>query len=801
MEKNKHYTYFPPQKIPTSQKNKEWFKENVLAAEKIIFQYNSGALELKKKMQIWENIYHDIIDEDQIHDVLNPLQIDSGVFPATLKNYPLTIPKIDLLIGEEIKRRFDWSVVSRNEDAHSNYASALKEELMQFIIQQVQSESQDEKEAEEKLKGIVKYYSYEYKELNELTAMRILQYLWKEQKLQEKFNRGFKDGLIKQWEVYRIDDFGGKPTVIKCDPKSVYSIRRGDSHRIEDSDIVVEVTYEPIGKIIDEFHSDLTSDEVEALEAGYNRIAGNNKDGVLNHINQPVIYSNLNWGGDIRDINDLYEVNTSYGLPFDSQGNVRVVRVRWLSRKKVGNLHYFDEFGDEQIRIVPENFKPNKDLGEWVEWYWINEAMEGTKLAEDIFTRCRIRPIQMRHFDNPSMCFLGYVGTDYGESLMGRMEPYQYLYNVYMFRLEMALAKYKGAIYELDLAKKPDDWDVEQWMYYAEILGYSIVDSFNEGKKGESTGKLAGTFNTTGKVLNPSVGDYIQQIIAMLQYIESQVSKISGITEQRQGQISNRETVGGVERSVTQSSHITEKWFFIHDETKKRVLQALLDTAKQMWSNSKSKKLSFILDDMSRVFLDFNGEDFASSEYDIFASNSAQDQEIRDIIKQLSHAAVQNGASLLLPIKVLKSDSIADMTKKLEQDEQERQQREEQMQQMQQESAERIEQMRLQTAQSQLELEKYKAELASNTAIEVALIRAESTANSSQLPEADDSEYEAKKLDLEQQKVSIAERKLQLERDKTNKQNSLAGKQLDETVRHNKATETISRNKPKTSSK
>ena len=558
MEKSKHYTYFPPQKLSTRQKTKDWYKENILAAERIMFQHNNGELELKKKMQIWYDIYRDIIDEDQIHDVLNPLQIDSGVFPATLKNYPLTIPKIDLLIGEEIKRRFDWSVVSRNEDAHSNYASALKDELMNFAIQTAQQDAIDEQDAEKKLKEIIKYYTYEYKELNELTAMRVLQYLWKEQKLQEKFNKGFKDGLISSREVYRIDDYGGKPIVVKCDPRNVYSIRRGDSHRLEDSDIIVELTYEPIGRVIDEFHADLTPDQVEQLEAGYERV--NNKtdsNGVLNHINQPVIFSNLNWGGGIRDLADLADVTTSYGLPFDAQGNIRVVRLRWLSRKKIGNLHYFDEFGDEQIRIVPENFKPNKDLGEWVEWYWVNEALEGTKLGEDTFVRCRPRQVQMRHFDNPSMCFLGYVGTDYGESLMGRMEPYQYLYNVYMFRLELALAKYKGAIYELDLAKKPDDWDVEQWMYYAEILGYSIVDSFNEGKKGEATGKLAGTFNTTGKVLNPSVGDYIQQIIMMLQYIENQVSKISGITEQREGQVSNRETVGGVERAVTQSSHIT----------------------------------------------------------------------------------------------------------------------------------------------------------------------------------------------------------------------------------------------------
>jgi hypothetical protein len=37
-----------------------------------------------------------------------------------------------------------------------------------------------------------------------------------------------------------------------------------------------------------------------------------------------------------------------------------------------------------------------------------------------------------------------------------------------------------------------------------------------------------------------------------------EMGEVMGITPQREGQVSNRETVGGVERSVLQSSHITE---------------------------------------------------------------------------------------------------------------------------------------------------------------------------------------------------------------------------------------------------
>ena len=144
----------------------------------------------------------------------------------------------------------------------------------------------------------------------------------------------------------------------------------------------------------------------------------------------------------------------------------------------------------------------------------------------------------MRHFDNPSKCFLGYVGTDYGKSLMSRMEPYQYLYNVYMRRLELAIAKYKGPIYEMDISTKPDDWDIEMWMYYADVLGWSIKDAFNEGKKGQATGKVAGTLNNQTKVLDANAGNYIQQLVMMLQYIEKQMGQIAGVNEQRQGHVS-----------------------------------------------------------------------------------------------------------------------------------------------------------------------------------------------------------------------------------------------------------------------
>ena len=102
------------------------------------------------------------------------------------------------------------------------------------------------------------------------------------------------------------------------------------------------------------------------------------------------------------------------------------------------------------------------------------------------------------------------------------------------------MAKYKGPILELDISKVPDDWELDMWMYYAEAIGWAVVDPFNEGKKGAATGKLAGNFNTTGKVLDSRIGDAVQQIVTMLQYIEKIISDLTGVNSQRMGQIENR---------------------------------------------------------------------------------------------------------------------------------------------------------------------------------------------------------------------------------------------------------------------
>jgi hypothetical protein len=301
----------------------------------------------------------------------------------------------------------------------------------------------------------------------------------------------------------------------------------------------------------------------------------------------------------------------------------------------------------------------------------------------------RIEPLPRigSKFSNPSICIPPYVGTIYSigggtsVSLMDRVKPYKYLYNVYMRRTELASARNKGVIAELDLAEIPDGWDEELVMMYAEANGYMVKDSFKEGKKGQATGKLVGTIKQRASdAINLNSSEVILANLKLAQYVKNELGEVAGITPQREGQIDNRETYGGVERSVTQSSHITEEWFRVHDNTKLRVLECLLETAKYAWKNAtgeNAKKLQYVDDGMITHLFTVDGRRLAETEYGYYISDGQNDAELIQAIKQLSLAALQNDKATFKDLFTIYRDtSVAGMIRKLEDSEEQRNQRE-----------------------------------------------------------------------------------------------------------------------------
>jgi hypothetical protein len=117
----------------------------------------------------------------------------------------------------------------------------------------------------------------------------------------------------------------------------------------------------------------------------------------------------------------------------------------------------------------------------------------------------------------PSRCHFGIIGSIYsinGDvpfSLVDMVKPYAYLYDIVHDKLVKTLAKNKGRVIKLDFAKVPKGWDIDKWMYFIEVNGVAIEDSFKEGNIGVATGKLAGAMNNASSgVIDAGLGNDIQ---------------------------------------------------------------------------------------------------------------------------------------------------------------------------------------------------------------------------------------------------------------------------------------------------
>lgn len=766
----------PPQQLPFSKKNKAWRKRHLdWADSKTFFNYSPV-----RKSVIHKKINYDLLNGklhmSDMEVVLNPEGIKAEFIPDRIQHYPIMNSKLNVLRGEEAKRVFDYRVVITNPNAISEIENNKKDELFQRLQTLVADTSKSEEEFNQELEKMNYYYTYEWQDLREIRSNALLNHYVKEYNIPLLFNNGFMDAMAIGEEIYQCDIVGGEPIIERVNPLKIRVFKSGYSNKIEDADIIIIEDYWSPGKVIDTYYDVLSKKDMEYIESIPDHVSQASIDSMDNiderfgFVNNNMVGEEMSSNGFYFDPFNLFSDSISNSLlPYDLAGNLRVLRMYWKSRRKIKKVKSYDlETGEEIYNFYPETYIINEDLGEEEQIFYVNEAWEGTKIGTDIYVNMRPRVIQYNRLSNPSKCHFGIIGSIYNLnesrpfSLVDMMKQYNYLYDAIHDRLNKLMAKNWGKILRLDLARVPKGWDIEKWIYYAKANGLAVEDSFKEGNIGAATGKLAGALNNASSgVIDAEFGNSIQQQINLLEFIKLEMSEVAGITRQREGQVSNRETVGGVERATLQSSHITEWLFVIHDDVKKRALECFLETAKIAFKG-RSKKFSYILSDGSERIADIDGDEFAEADYGLVVDNSRGAQELDQKLDMLAQAALQNQTlSFSTIMKLYNSSSLAEKQRLVERDEQLIQERISQSQQQQLEAQQQIAQMESQQRQAELQ-QKEQANIRDNeTKILIAQMQKEDKNDGIKEPEFSE---EAKANLLE--KIREFDERLKLDKDK-----------------------------------
>ena len=788
MEDNLYNSAFPRQKLPLSKKGKKWQEDcvNYIIGEGNVTS-GGNSTSYYGELQTYYNLYNSIFDEKDFKSITNPFKVEDG-FPATPHDFNIIRPKVDLLIGEETKRPLNFRVIRTSQEATSEMQEKEKQMILQYIEAAITAKMSPEEaqQFQEQLQSgeimppeqIAKYMDKDYKDIVENTAYHSLTYLIEKLDLDNEFIKGWKDGLISGREIYYVGVLNAEPYAERVNPICFSYDKSPDLDFIEDGSWCCRKMRMPITEVYDRYYDKLEEKDLDRLEEMIGSTPGRNL-------------------GDRSPVDMGIQLRIYDNPIFEGSGKslVNVWHCCWKSFKKIFYVTTTDDAGQPQINIVDETYQlVGNEVS--VEPDWIIEVWEGYRAGSDLYFG--IQPIEYQHvsIDNPNSQKLPYCGAIYSNtnskprSLVSILKPLQYMYIVLWYRLELAIARDKGKVVNMDITQIPKSMNISpaKWMHYLSSVGVNFINPYEEGWNipGREGGKPA-QFNQI-TALDLTMSNVIAEYIQLMDKIEELAGTISGITQQREGAVSTSEMVGNVERSVVQSSHITEPLFWVHNQCKRRVLNMLLNTAKGAWEETGKQKLQYIFDNGERAFLDIAPK-FYYEDMDVFVSDTSKDLENIQKLQQLIQPAMQNGASLLEAAEILTNDNfniikqkLKDMQTRQEQIQQQQQEAEAQQQQQLQQMQNESKQQELMLQEAQMDLQRYQIDQDNQTKIAVAQINAyRGTEELDQDQNGIPDPVEIGKQAIEQQKINqdaynkryeakqkreIEDQKIQLEKDK-----------------------------------
>tara|TARA_R100000234_G_scaffold106537_1_gene77186 strand:- start:737 stop:3031 length:2295 start_codon:yes stop_codon:yes gene_type:complete len=696
----KTYKSMPSMVVAEKDKTEDWCRSVLLAVTQYM-GHESGEYHSNRTKDIRNyQIYNGQLSQGDYSYITEQYGL---TYPARLVNYPIITPKIDLLIGEELRRPMDIKVTTVNKSAVLRKHDHKVALIMRDLLSDFHKEIQEKMNIDVLMEGqgmpvpedIETYMKYNYREMVEETAQDGLEYVTNRYNLKDVMKEGFRDLLVTGKEFYKVSVQNGDPYVRRVDPRNIVYDDSFHSDFLDDAGWVGEERYLSVNEINDEYKDSLTTDDLIELDK----------------------MRNLYVGGDMDNYNSSFEwVDAAHGR----DNRIRVVSCEWKSLRALRFKVSENKYNPSRPfrKLVKDTYRKRK--GDVIETKWVDDIWEATMIGGKILVNARRRDNQVRSVDDPGKTPLSYVGCIYGNttgkstSMVDLLDNIQMLYNIVVYQIELAMARSGGKAVVYDVSQLPTNvgMDMQQVLYHLKTDGIIPINSKDEGNQVQS-------FNQFQQI-DFTLSQSVQQLINLKIMLEDMAGQISGVSRQREGAVGQYEYVGNVQRSVVQSATITESWFYSHAECKQRVMERICNLMKICWAGG--KKAGMILGDGAYKFLNVM-PNIALQDYGVYVGDSGKDDSMKQVVQQLAQSALQSGTiDLLGVIKVLKADTMTEAEKVLEQAMTEMQKQ----QQAQQQQAMQAQQAAAQAKQSEFEAEAQLKQMDNEAKLQVAQISAES---------------------------------------------------------------------------
>ena len=652
-----------------------------------------GRTNRKEELRKLYDYYNGVIHDDDYRYVVQPYGKARKNFPSKMRNYPLIKPIVDLLLGEKAKRPLNYSVTVQNSDSVSRMEEEKKALVLNSMKQMFVNEmnmmgmdtgvpTQDIQLPEE----LANMFERSYTDTRAILGQKGMNYILQDCKVHEKLQKAWFHFLVSGECYTERGVRNGSVFYDILNPLDVDYDLDPDLDYVEDGDWAMVTKYMHPSSVIEAFGRDLKPDQIDQ------------------------VFQSAGSGSFIYD--------STY---MDRQDDLRdrLVRVRilyWQSMQRTGFVSYYDpETGSMEMFDVEDGYRlPQelKDLGAKMEWEWHNLVYQGICIGEDIYINMRPFDNQRMSINNPSKNKLPINGRKYSDinttniSLVMLGIPYQLNYNVYKYRLELAIARSKDIIAQLDINMIPKKWDMDKFMYYVEGTGIAWIDYNKEGVK------LSPQHQSVLDLSMKTMGMYVE----LLNSIQMEWERVSGVNRQRMGGMSQYDGKATSQQAIVQSAHTTEDLYRKFAGVEQRDLQALLDYSKEAWITG--KEAQYVMPDGTTEFFAIDPLPYLESDLGIFVSDATKELEKLNLMREFGMGMLQNGTPPSTVADIVDSENFVMMKDKIKQAEASRQE----LEAAQSQAEQQLRQAEIQMKEAEVQNENMNKQLDRDNKLEVAEI-------------------------------------------------------------------------------
>lgn len=683
------YNIYPDQFVSAKRKQSdEWIKESMDYFANVAYSQYIKSLDtfLHNYNLVKGNLRPlDFYIEDNpatIKDFMDTLGKDTDL-PAHVKHYPIINAPLNELIGE-LSNRPDASRVKAFDEESKNEELQFKTEIVQqYIIQEAkqklmgQMAMQGQKIDDEKIQQLtmekVQEYLTDYTSLAEKWGNHVLEAAKMNFNLKEVGEDCMRDMLISAREFVHIFEINNKlgMGVENLNPKNVWYLTLPDKKYLKDAFASGTVHVMELSEIIDRFPT-LSKKEIDHLRDGIRELSIFNPresnfenpnisgwDSIKYDTYSPLILQQrMMIESELKQNEDPLSDFLGLSSNVNTFGNKYVViQAYWLSKKKVGKIHFRDENGEIQTALIDESYiKSPNQIGS-IEWTWVNQWYKGYKIGPDVY---HVEEFKLLPYSPILGVCYEVKNVDEAKSFVDLIKPYQIIFNVCMNQIWRLLEKEIGQVQVMSIRHIPsikdgDDQDaIELWEQEARKRGVMFIDDSPENLKAPSS---FNQFTSMDLTRTKEIQSRYELAIEM----KNLAWELAGTTKERLGNVKATSTATGVNTAVAQSYAQTEPYFAQHEYVMNDLFQAILDGFQYVETQKPYSTISYINTQGEQAFIKVNSEDINLRDLQVFVTSRKKDQQEFEQIKSLAQPMLQNGATPYEVIELYTTNSIRQM--------------------------------------------------------------------------------------------------------------------------------------------